>query len=80
MASILLLLEALIRCSHHELLTQHQNWKEKEINFFRPIIKVEKQGGVRGKWNESDQRVRNGEKGKGKKNVIFSREYEILKE
>ncbi|KAE9618845.1 hypothetical protein Lalb_Chr02g0146951 [Lupinus albus] len=44
MASILLLLEALIRCSHHELLTQHQNWKEKEINFFRPIIKVEKQG------------------------------------
>ncbi|CAL0300201.1 unnamed protein product [Lupinus luteus] len=43
MASILLLLEALIRCSH-ELLTQDQNMKEKERNHFTPIIKVKKQG------------------------------------
>ncbi|RDX71051.1 hypothetical protein CR513_49638, partial [Mucuna pruriens] len=45
MASILLLLEALIRCCHHELVPESPRWKEeKETKDLTPIIKVKKPG------------------------------------
>lgn len=42
MASILLLLEALIRCYNHELLPQNLRWKEKETKDLTHIIEVKK--------------------------------------
>ncbi|KAK7344358.1 hypothetical protein VNO77_13878 [Canavalia gladiata] len=43
MASILLLLEALIRCCHHEIVPQSPKWKEKETKDLTLIIKAKKQ-------------------------------------
>ncbi|KAG4981720.1 hypothetical protein AAZX31_10G010800 [Glycine max] len=45
MASILLLLEALIRCCHHELVPQSPTWKEKETKDLTHIIEVKKPAG-----------------------------------
>ncbi|KHN00221.1 hypothetical protein glysoja_022825, partial [Glycine soja] len=44
MASILLLLEALIICCHHDLVPQSPMWKEKETKDLTPIIVVKKPG------------------------------------